>query len=186
MFVRFHTDYGLDEGGSGRATVLDHSLHISLFTGNYRRALPPHLRSIARPPRLLPPHAITPVYPQYLETTLRKLHGLVSRLHFGAHRGGIAYQRAYRIPVESSPPTSDLESDSDSDSDSEPDAPTSSFTSLASPPPTSPEPPAQSYSDYHPQRPYNYHTTRYLDMGTTSVDPDILVNPAELSTSRTV
>jgi hypothetical protein len=106
MFVRFHTDYRLDEGGSGPATVFDHPLHISLFTGNYR-ALPPHLRSIARPLRLLPPHAITPVYPQYLETTLRRSDGLISRLHFAAHRRGIAYQRAYRIPVERSPPTSD-------------------------------------------------------------------------------
>jgi hypothetical protein len=86
MFVRFHADYGKDEGGSGRATVLDHPLHISLFTGNYRQAIPPHLRTVARPPRLLPPHAITPVYPQYQQTVLRRSHGL-SRLHMGGHTG---------------------------------------------------------------------------------------------------
>jgi hypothetical protein len=42
MFVRFHANNGKNEGGSGRATVLDHPLHISLFEGNYRNALPPH------------------------------------------------------------------------------------------------------------------------------------------------
>jgi hypothetical protein len=29
MFVRLHSDYGLEEGGPGRATVLDHPLHIA-------------------------------------------------------------------------------------------------------------------------------------------------------------
>jgi hypothetical protein len=51
MFVRLHPDYGLEEGGSGRATVLDHPLHITLFAGNFREYLPPHMRSLARPPR---------------------------------------------------------------------------------------------------------------------------------------
>jgi hypothetical protein len=29
MFVRLHADHGLQEGGSGRPTVLDHPLHIA-------------------------------------------------------------------------------------------------------------------------------------------------------------
>jgi hypothetical protein len=51
MFVRYHINYGKHEGGSGIATVLDHPLHISLFEGNYRNALPPHERTLANPPR---------------------------------------------------------------------------------------------------------------------------------------
>jgi hypothetical protein len=71
MCVRLHPDYGLEEGGSGKAIVLDHPLHIALFAGNFREYLPTYLRPLARPPRLLPPHTITPVYPQYMQTTLR-------------------------------------------------------------------------------------------------------------------
>jgi hypothetical protein len=178
MFVRFHANYGKNEGGSGRATVLDHPLHISLFKGNYRNALPPHERTLANPPRLLPPHAITPVYPRVQRTVLRRTFRDVSRLNLaGAYRGGITLERAFRVPVEDSPPTSDMY-DSDNESDSGPNNPTDSFTSLGSQPPTFPEPPAQSYSDNHPQQPYNANTTRYLDMGTPST-PYINVNLAE-------
>jgi hypothetical protein len=180
IFVRFHANYGLNEGGSGRATVLDHPLHISLFEGNFRSALPPHERTLATPPRLLPPHAITPVYPQVKRTVLRRTFGDVSRLHLaGAYRGGITHAMAFRVHVEESPPTSDM-SDSGNESDSGPNNPTDSFTSLGSPPPTSPEPPAQSYSDNHPQRPYNANTTRYLDMGTPST-PYIIIAAMILS-----
>ncbi len=132
MFVRFHVNYGKQEGGSGRATALDHPLHISLFEGNFRSALPPHERTLATPPRLLPPHAITPVYPQVQSTVLRRTFGDVSRLHLaGADRGGITHARALRVPVEESPPTSDM-FDSDSESDSGPNNPTDSFRFLIS------------------------------------------------------
>jgi hypothetical protein len=93
MFVQLHADYGLPEGGSGRPTVLDHPLHIALFQGNFRQYLPPHMCSLDNEPRLLPPHAIAPVYPQRMQTTLRRSHGPIARLHMGAQRGGIAYSR---------------------------------------------------------------------------------------------
>jgi hypothetical protein len=56
---------------------------------------------------------------------------------------------------------------------------------LESKPPTNPEPPVQSYSDIHPQQPYNANTTRYLDMSTPST-PYSIVNLAEVSSSSTV
>jgi hypothetical protein len=77
--------------------------------------------------------------------------------------------------------SSDIESETDT-----PSAETPPFTPLASPPPTSPEPPPISYSDYHPRRPYNPTSTRYFDIGSQSVDPYDLMNPAEFSTSDTV
>jgi hypothetical protein len=116
-----------------------------------------------------------------MQSILRRSHGLVARLHIGAHRGGIAASRSYRIPVELSSESSDIESETDP-----PSAETQPFTPLATPPPTSPEPPPESYSDYNPQRPYNPTTTRSFDMGAPSVDQDDLVNPAEFSNSSTV
>ena len=90
MFIKYHMNYGRQEGGSGRATVLDHPLHISLFEGNYRNALPPHERTLANPPRLLPPQAITPGYPRTLCTVLRQSFGDISTFHNVRYRGGIA------------------------------------------------------------------------------------------------
>ncbi len=81
MFIKYHANYGRTEGGSGIATVLDHPLHISLFEGNYRNALPPHERTLANPPRLLPPQAITPSYPRLLSTVLNRTFGDITLLH---------------------------------------------------------------------------------------------------------
>jgi hypothetical protein len=55
MYIKYHMNYEKHEGGSSRATVLEHTLHISLVEGNYRNALPSHERTLANPPRLLPP-----------------------------------------------------------------------------------------------------------------------------------
>ncbi len=58
MFTKYHMNYGRIEGGSGRATVLDHPLHIALFEGNYRNAAMPTdgnvtIRVLCRNRRLL-------------------------------------------------------------------------------------------------------------------------------------
>jgi hypothetical protein len=74
MFVKQQADYGSNEGRSGRPTVLDHPLHIALFEGNFRQYQPPHLRTMANQPRLLPPLALTLVYPQRMHTVLRRSH----------------------------------------------------------------------------------------------------------------
>ena len=105
MCIKYHENYGRTEGGSGIATVLDHPLHISLFEGNYRNALPPHERSLANPPRLLPPQAITPGYPRTLSTVLNRTFGDITLLHTRRYRGGIRYVRAWRNRVEESSET---------------------------------------------------------------------------------
>jgi hypothetical protein len=102
-------------------------------------------------------------------------------LHIGGHRGGIAASRSYRVPVEQSSKSSNIESETDT-----PSAETQPFTPLAKPPPTSPEQPPILYSDYHPQRLYNPSSTRYFDTGSQSVDPDDQINTAEFNNSSTV
>jgi hypothetical protein len=106
---------------------------------------------------------------------------MIARLHISGHRGGIAFSRSYRVAMDQSSESSDIESEAHT-----PSAETPPFTPLASPPPTSPEPPPISYSDYHPPCPYNPTSTRYFDTGSQYVDPDDLMNPAEFSNSCTV
>jgi hypothetical protein len=102
MFIQYHIHYGKQEGGSDGATVLEHTLHISFVEGNYRNASPPHERTLANPPRLLPPQAITPEYPRTRSTVLRRSFGNFSKFHHHAYRGGIVHARSYRVRVEES------------------------------------------------------------------------------------
>jgi hypothetical protein len=89
LFVKRQAAYGLNEGGSGRPTVLDHPLHISLFEGNFRDYQPSHLRARANAPRLYPPTSHTRQYPQRLTTVLLRTHGPMNRLHTFGYRGGL-------------------------------------------------------------------------------------------------
>jgi hypothetical protein len=70
LFVKRQANYGTNEGGSGRPTVLDRPHHIALFDKKWRNYQPPYLRTLEIEPRLYPPKEFTPEYPQRLETVL--------------------------------------------------------------------------------------------------------------------
>jgi hypothetical protein len=215
MFAKQQADYGSNEGGSGRPTVLDHPLHIALFERIFRQYLPPHLRTLANQPRLLPPLALTLVYPLRLDTVLRRLHGPMHRLHIGGHKGGITQSRLRRVDVKHSPtPSPSYHSDDEHTPSSEFHATsstgTSNFTdnSASQSPPveqspplphveseseehhnnrnTSLEAPPIPYSDNYLRQPYNPISSRYLDSVVPPFDPDDLMNLAEFSHSSTV
>jgi hypothetical protein len=128
LLVQRQPGYGVDEGGSGRPTVLDHPLHIALFEDNVRRYSPPHLRFKNVGNRVQPPQSFTPQYPHKLDTALKHSHGIIDNFTFRAYRGGMRAHLLRRFEVERtpSPPPSPYYYSEDENTPSDP-LPSSSY-----------------------------------------------------------